>query len=99
MRDVVVDEYGYVQAWVWHYPNREFEVLRSEIVSQEGDMYAPVSAYLKSHCTAILEEETIDDEEWNWGGYGRKLHKEYAECPGETVPHLCSKSMEVKGRG
>lgn len=99
MRDVVVNERGYVQAWVWHHPSRELEVLRSEVVSQEGGMYRPVSEYLQTHCTSILEEESIDDEEWCLGGYERTLRKEYTECPGEAVPHLCCKTMAVKGCG
>lgn len=99
MRDVVVNERGYVQAWIWQGPVRELEVLCSEVVGKDGAMYAPVAAYLGSHCTSILEEASVDDEEWVWGGYERALHKEYAECPGEAVPHLCCKTMAVKGRG
>lgn len=99
MRDVVQNERGYLQAWVWHHPSRELEVLRSKVVSQEGAMNAPVRDYLGSHCTSILEEEWIDDEEWKWGGYDRELYAELTECPGEAVPHKCCKTMAVKGCG
>lgn len=99
MRDVVVNERGYIQAWEWHHPNRELEVLRSGVVSQEGAMYAPVAEYLGSHCTLVLEEESIEDEEWCWGGYERELYRRFEECPGEAVPHVCCKPMVVKGCG
>ncbi|MFI1240480.1 hypothetical protein [Nocardia salmonicida] len=72
-----IDKFGMLFAEVTEYESgvTVLEVYRSVIVSEDGELYAPVRAFLAEHPHELISEQEHRDENYYGNSAVRRLYK------------------------